>query len=46
MSFLILAIFNVKDLAGLPVDELVILILEHLPPAGVGAPDLHVIGLT
>jgi len=43
-SFLILSTFDVKDFAGLPVDELAVFILEDLEPSGVGAPDLHVIG--
>jgi len=44
LSFLVLGIFHIKHLTALPVDELVVLILEHLEPSGVGAPDLHVVG--
>jgi hypothetical protein len=46
LSFFILTSFNVKDLVTLPVDELVILISEDLPPSRVGTPDLHVLGST
>jgi hypothetical protein len=45
-TFLIFASFNIEDLVGLPVDELILLILENLPPSRVSAPDLHVIGST
>jgi hypothetical protein len=33
MSFFILGTLNIKDLVVLPVDKLVILILENLPPS-------------
>jgi hypothetical protein len=45
-GFFILGSFNLKDLAGLPVHEIVVLILENLPPIWVGTPDLHVIWFT
>jgi hypothetical protein len=32
-TFLIFASFNIKDFTGLPVDELVVLIFENLPPS-------------
>jgi hypothetical protein len=35
-----------KSFVGLPVNELHVFILEHLPPSRVSAPDLHIIGLT
>jgi hypothetical protein len=44
LAFFVLASSDVKDFAALPVDELVVLILEDLPPSRVGAPDLHVVG--
>jgi len=44
LAFLVLLAFDFKDLWVLPVDELLVLILEDLPPSWVGAPDLHVIG--
>jgi hypothetical protein len=44
LSFLILSSSDIKDFASLPVDKLVGLILEDLPPSRVGAPDLHVVG--
>jgi hypothetical protein len=43
-SFLILSSVNIKAFLVLPVDEVFILIGEDLPPSGVGAPDLHVVG--
>jgi hypothetical protein len=46
VSFFILSSSDIEDFAVVPVDELVVLILEDLPPSRVGAPDLHVIGLT
>jgi hypothetical protein len=46
VSFFILATSNIKDLVIRPVDELVVLILEDLEPSRVGAPDLHVVGLS
>jgi hypothetical protein len=42
-SFLILATSDIKDLVVLPVDKLVLVELEDLPPLRVGAPDLHVV---
>jgi hypothetical protein len=33
LSFFILATFNLKNFAALPIDELVILILEYLEPS-------------
>jgi hypothetical protein len=44
VAFNILAALDVKSLAALPVDELVVLILEYLEPSRVCAPDLHVVG--
>jgi hypothetical protein len=41
MSFKVLASFNWKCLVVECVDELLSIILENLPPVGVGAPDLH-----
>jgi hypothetical protein len=46
LSFLIFTSFNIKYFTVLPVDELAVLILEHLEPSGVSAPDLHVVGST
>jgi hypothetical protein len=46
LTFLVFTSFNIKDLVVVPVDELAVLILEHLEPSWVGAPDLHVIGST
>jgi hypothetical protein len=46
LTFFILASFNFNDLVVVPVNELVILILENLEPSRVGAPNLHVVGLT
>jgi hypothetical protein len=43
LSFLIFASSDIKGFAVLPIDELVILILENLEPSRVSAPDLHVI---
>jgi hypothetical protein len=33
LSFLVFTSFNIKDFTALPVDELVILILENLEPS-------------
>jgi hypothetical protein len=44
LSFLILGSCDIKYLTVLPVDELVILVLEYLEPSRVSAPDLHVVG--
>jgi hypothetical protein len=46
MTFFVLSLFDIKDLSTLPIDELTLFILEDLPPSRVGAPDLHVVGLT
>jgi hypothetical protein len=47
-SFFILASMNIKNLIILHVDEqlLLLIILEELEPSRVGAPDLHVVGLS
>jgi hypothetical protein len=45
-SFSIITTFNIKHFTVVPVDELVTLILEDLPPSRVSAPDLHVVGST
>jgi hypothetical protein len=45
-SFLILSGVNIKAFLVLPVDKVLILIGEDLPPSRVGAPDLHVVSLT
>jgi hypothetical protein len=42
VSFFVLTTLNIKNLTTLPVDELILLILEDLPPTRVCAPDLHV----
>jgi hypothetical protein len=42
-SFFVFTSFNIKDLVVLPVDKLLVLILEDLPPSRVSAPDLHVV---
>jgi hypothetical protein len=44
LSFLILGSCDIKYLTVLPVDELVILVLEYLEPSRISAPDLHVVG--
>jgi hypothetical protein len=36
LAFLVFGASNIEDLAGLPVDELVVLVLEYLPPSRVG----------
>ena len=46
LTFFVSTALDIKDLAVLPVDELLVLILEDLPPSRVGAPDLHVVGST
>jgi hypothetical protein len=33
LAFLVLTSFDVEDLAGLPVDELVVFVLEYLEPS-------------
>jgi len=44
-SFLILGIGYIKAFVGLlEVAEVLIIILEHLPPSRVSAPDLHSVG--
>jgi len=45
-AFTIIAIFDIKHFLALPVDELVVLVLEYLEPVRVGAPDLHVVGFS
>jgi hypothetical protein len=45
-SFFVFASNDFKDLIVAPVDKLVVLKLEDLPPSRVSAPDLHVIGFT
>ena len=42
LAFNISSTNDIKSLVALPVDELVVLISENLPPSTVGAPDLHV----
>jgi len=42
VSFFIFTTSYIKNLIVVPVDELVVLILEYLPPSRVSAPDLHV----
>jgi hypothetical protein len=46
VSFFILSSSDIEDFAVVPVDELVVLILEDLPPSRVSAPDLHVVGFS
>jgi hypothetical protein len=43
-TFSIFATLNIKNFAGLPVDKLVVLVLEYLPPIRVCAPDSHAVG--
>jgi hypothetical protein len=43
VSFLVFTSSDIKSLVALPVDELVVLISENLPPSRVSAPDLHVV---
>jgi hypothetical protein len=45
LSFNIFSTFDIENFAALPVDELILLILENLEPSRVGAPDLHIVGL-
>jgi len=45
-TFTVIVTFDIKSFTGLPIDELVVLVLEYLPPVRVGAPDLHVVGST
>jgi len=40
-TFTVIATLDIKSFTGLPIDELVILVLEYLPPVRVGAPDSH-----
>jgi hypothetical protein len=42
LAFNISASSDIKYLVVLPIDELVVSILEDLPPSRVGTPDLHV----
>jgi hypothetical protein len=46
LTFFILGTSNIKYFTILPIDELVVLILEYLEPARVGGPDLHVVSST
>jgi hypothetical protein len=43
VSFFILTSSNIKNFSIVPVDKLIVLILEHLPPSRVCAPDLEVV---
>jgi hypothetical protein len=43
LSFNILTSSDIKYFTVLPIDELAVLVLEHLEPSGVSAPDLHVV---
>jgi hypothetical protein len=43
-SFTVIATLYIKYLLVLPIDELVVLILENLPPSRVCAPDSHAVG--
>jgi hypothetical protein len=45
-SFFVLSSWDIKNLVVGPVDELVVLVLEELPPVWIGAPDLHVLGFS
>jgi len=45
-SFFICSSMDIKNLVVLSVDELLVGVLEDLPPVGVGTPDLHVLVLT
>jgi hypothetical protein len=45
-SFLVFSSMDIKAFLVLPVDEVFISIGEDLPPSRVGAPDLHVVGLS
>jgi len=40
-AFTIIASFDIKHFLALPVDELVVLVLEDLPPVRVGTPNFH-----
>jgi hypothetical protein len=44
LAFNIFSSFDIEYFAALPVDELVVFILENLEPSRVSAPDLHVVG--
>jgi hypothetical protein len=44
VSFHIFTTSDIESLTSLPIDELVVLIFENLPPSWVGAPDLHIVG--
>jgi hypothetical protein len=46
LTFFIFTSFSFKDLIFGIIDELFVLILEHLVPSRVSAPDLHVVGST
>jgi len=45
-AFFIFSTMDIECLLVGPVDEVFSLILEELEPVGVGAPDLHVVGLS
>jgi hypothetical protein len=45
-SFFVLCSINIECFTVLQVDELFVFILEDLEPSRVGAPDLHVVGLS
>jgi hypothetical protein len=42
MTLFIFSTLDINNLLVLPIDELLVLILEDLPPVGVGAPDSEV----
>ena len=42
-AFFILSTMDIKAFVVLPVDEVLVLIGEDLPPSRVSAPDLHVV---
>jgi hypothetical protein len=46
LAFNVFSSSYIKYFTILPIDELIFLILEHLEPSRVGAPDLHVVGST
>jgi hypothetical protein len=46
LTFFILGTSNIKYFTILPIDELVVLILEYLEPSWVSRPDLHVVSFT
>jgi hypothetical protein len=46
LSFNVFVSRNIKNSTILEVDEHLTFILEDLPPVSIGAPDLHVVGLS